>query len=125
VSPVEACRGCSRLYPYLPRGLCSDCLDRRERDFQAVKEWLRENPRSSMHAVAEATDVDEALIAQFVREGRLELVGSGPSAQELREEEERRARLVRQIAANPTLGTSVAADDEPEARRAGMRARRP
>jgi hypothetical protein len=122
VSPVEACRGCSKLFPYLPRGLCADCLDGRERDFQAVRDWLLENPGSSIHAASTATDVEEGLIAEFVREGRLQLVGEGPSAQEIREEEERRARLVREIASNPTLGTTVAADDR-DVRRTGMRTR--
>jgi len=122
VSPVEACRGCAKLYPFLPRGLCADCLDQRELDFQTVKEWLRENPRSSIHAAGQATGVEAARIAEFVREGRLELVGTGPSARELREEEERRARLLREIASSPTLGTSVAAHDAPDPR-AGMRTR--
>jgi hypothetical protein len=116
MSTVEVCRDCGKLFGFLARGICGDCIDARELQFVVVKEWLRENPGASLAAAVAATGVPEPRMAEFIREGRLELAGAGPSPEEKRLEEELRARLVREIASRPVMGTSVsAAAGEPEA----------
>lgn len=122
MSPIEACRGCGGIYSYLPRGLCAECLDRREAAFQTVKEWLHENPGASVARVSLETEVAESLIAEFIREGRLERVGPGASPEDLRDEQERRVRIMRQMAAG---GPHAAAGVRQEPSRSGMKARRP
>jgi predicted nucleic acid-binding Zn-ribbon protein len=107
VSAVERCRECGGLFAFLPRGVCAGCLDRREAAFVRVREWLYENRGAPLAVVAEATGVETGLIAQFVREGRLEYVE--PDADDLlrrREEEERRARLVRHLQDAAATSTS-------------------
>jgi hypothetical protein len=122
VSPIEACRGCGGIYSYLPRGLCAECLDRREAAFQTVKEWLHENPGASVARVSLETEVAESLIAEFIREGRLVRIAAGPAPDDLREEQERRARIMRQM----TPGSAHAAPEaQQEPSPSGMKARRP
>ena len=132
MSPVERCEECGRLFGNLPRGVCATCRDRREADFRLVRDWLRDNSGAPIAVVSQATGVDESLIVRFIREGRVEVLapGSDPPLARDREEEERRADLVRKLADTPRLGTSVnarAADDVPPIPRSqakGMRARR-
>jgi len=132
---VEKCRECGRIFATLPRGVCASCLDRREGDFRLVRDWLRDNSGASIPVVSEATGVDEGVIVRFIREGRIEIVdpANDPAVQREREDEERRAELVRGLADAPRLGTSVNAGSgdpaEPHAERRrdrihGMRARR-
>jgi len=77
VTPVESCTGCGMLFGFLPRGYCSDCLDARDEAFRTVREWLFDNSGASIGEASKATGVEDALIMSFIREGRLELVGSG------------------------------------------------
>jgi hypothetical protein len=99
MSPIEACRRCGRLVPYMPRGICRDCLEAREEQFETVREWLRENPGASISRAAEATGVEETVIAGFINEGRLQFVASAEAAAEAREQDLRRARIAAQVAA--------------------------
>lgn len=134
MSAVERCGECGGLFGSLPRGVCASCLDRREADFRLVRDWLRDHNGAPIAVVSDATGVDEGLIVRFIREGRVEVLepGSDPALARDREEEERRAELVRQLADAPRMGTSVNAAGEhggrapefrePESR--GMRARR-
>lgn len=132
---VEKCRECGRIFATLPRGVCASCLDQREGDFRLVRDWLRDNSGASIPVVSEATGVDEGVIVRFIREGRIEIVdpAKDPAVQRDRDDEERRAELVRGLADAPRLGTSVNAGtadpaDPDEGRRRdrvhGMRARR-
>ena len=81
MSNVEACRECGRLFGFLPRGVCVDCQDLRERRFQAVKEYLADNAGASVLQTATDTGVEEGLIVGWIREGRLRY--SGPDAGQL------------------------------------------
>jgi len=77
MSTVVRCQECGGLFSFLPRGVCADCLDQIERDFQTVRDYLRENPKALVFQVAEATEVDEARIQGFIDDGRIELAASG------------------------------------------------
>lgn len=73
------CKGCNRLFNYiggLP--LCTACKEALEAKFVEVKEYIYENPKSSVKEVAEANDVSVKQIKQWIREDRLIL--SEPSA---------------------------------------------
>ena len=132
---VEPCSSCGGLFANLPRGVCANCLDRRERDFRAVRDWLRDNRGAPIAQVSAATGVDEGIIVRFIREGRIDVVdpSTDPTLRRDREDEERRMELVRQLSDAPRLGTSVRSDtpvdpSEERSQRAmrshGMRARR-
>lgn len=123
MSPVEACRTCGGLFAFLPRGICADCQDEREHRYQDVRDWLLDNRGASILQAAEATGVDERLISEFVREGRLEIIGAAgadasPREQELKE------RIRKDLAARAAQGAAAPGTDAP-ARPAhiGMRSR--
>jgi hypothetical protein len=121
VTRVETCNDCGGLFAFLPRGICADCQDLRERRYQAVREWLLDNRGASVPQTSEATGVDESLISEFVREGRLEVVGSGPATTPAEEELKERIRrdLAERAAAPPAPGTDAPA----RAAHLGMRSR--
>jgi methionyl-tRNA synthetase len=77
MTTVVKCRECGGLFPFLPRGVCVDCLDQIERDYQTVRSYLRDNPGARVFQVAEATEVEEGRIQQFIADGRIELATSG------------------------------------------------
>ena len=124
MSPVESCTGCSRLFPFLPRGLCADCIDLRESRYHAVREWLLDNRGASVLAASEATGVEERLIMEFIREGRFEFIGAAsvpaPEDEDLKERI-RRDLAARGPAAGGTLGGPGAA--RPPVAPRGMRSR--
>ena len=93
MTAVQSCRGCGKLFPFLPRGLCADCIDLREERFQTVREWLRDNRGASILAACQATGVEERLVAEFIREGRLEFAGPTESPKDQQAREALRAKL--------------------------------
>ena len=69
---VRNCKSCGRLINYMGGApLCTSCQKKLEEKFQEVKEYLNENPNSSIHKVAEEVDVSVKQIKQWVREERL------------------------------------------------------
>ncbi len=126
MSDVETCRECGRLFGFLPRGICVDCQDLREQRFQAVREYLRDNPGASVLQTATATGVEEGLIVGWIREGRLRYAGHDVGRLEgLDHDEDVKARIRAQLAAQAgAQGT----DPRPPAaapvnRQLGMRSR--
>jgi hypothetical protein len=121
VTPVEACRSCGGLFPFLPRGVCADCIDLRERRYADVREWLLDSPGASIAQASEATGVEESLILEFLREGRLEFVGAqhgGPAS-----EDEIKERIRRDLASR-AAAEAAATTPPPAGRRSlGMRSR--
>lgn len=108
---VQRCEACGGLFAHLPRGVCASCLDQRERDFRDVRDWLRDNGGAGIAEAAAATGVEEGVIVRFIREGRIEVVDpADPALLRDREDEERRAELVRRLADAPHLGTSLNTD---------------
>lgn len=69
---VTNCRECGRLFNYIsgPRR-CPECLKKLEKKFQDVKEYLRQNPDSSISKTATDNDVSVKQIKQWIREERL------------------------------------------------------
>ena len=69
---VKNCRSCGRLFNYIAGPpLCPNCKEQTEKKFQEAKEYIRENAHSTVSMVAEAIDVPESLVKQWVREERL------------------------------------------------------
>lgn len=123
MTPVEACRGCGGLFPFLPRGVCAACIDLRERRYAEVREWLLDNRGASVLQAAEATGCPDSLIMEFIREGRLEFIApemaTTPAEQELKE------RIRRDLAERAADTAAPPATGRPSAGRTalGMRSR--
>lgn len=76
---VRNCRNCGRLFNYFGgQPICQACKEQLETKFQQVKEYLRENPNSSIQKVSEENDVSTKQITQWVREERLTFSDDSP-----------------------------------------------
>jgi len=58
--------------------MCPDCIKKEEELFDKVRDFLYENPNSSLEEVTEATGVDVKKILDFLKEGRLILKQGNP-----------------------------------------------
>ena len=76
---VRNCSRCGRIFNYVAGQLiCEHCRKSQEQDFQRVKEFVKENPNKGIREVAEACEVTENQLRQWIREERLEFAkGSG------------------------------------------------
>ena len=75
---LKKCTNCDQIFAAAKgQKICPDCLAEEEAKFQRVKDYLWDHPGATIPQVSDDTDVGEAIIKKFVREGRLiELQGS-------------------------------------------------
>lgn len=77
---VRNCRKCGRLFNYIGgMPICPVCKEKEEEVFKRVKEYLYQNPGATMSEVSQALDVSVEQIKNFLKEGRLEIVGDNPN----------------------------------------------
>ncbi|MFN2341154.1 MAG: flagellar protein [Halanaerobium sp.] len=69
------CKECGKLFSSAGQKVCPDCRQSEEEKFELVKNYLWDNPNSTVKKVAEDTGVEEDLIIKFMREDRLAAEG--------------------------------------------------
>lgn len=74
---VRNCNRCGNIYRYDGFKICHNCRKEDEKDFQLVREYLKENPGANISEVHSATEVIESKIIDFLRDGRLEVAEGG------------------------------------------------
>lgn len=77
---VRNCKQCGRLFNYMGKTLCPECLKGKEDEFTVVKNYIRENPAAGIAEVSEATGTSVKQIRQWVREERLLLTEASATA---------------------------------------------
>lgn len=70
------CVRCRKLFPRIREPICEECKKKEEELFQNVKDFLDDNPSSTIMKISEATGASSKKITQWLREGRLELVSA-------------------------------------------------
>lgn len=69
---VRNCRKCRKLFNYIGgQPICPSCKEELEKTFQVVKKYIQDNRNATVSQVAEACEVEESQIRQWVREERL------------------------------------------------------
>jgi flagellar operon protein (TIGR03826 family) len=68
---VRNCKMCGALFNYSGNAVCPACNKKLEEKFVTVKEYIRDNPTSSISKVAEETEVPVQQLKRWVREERL------------------------------------------------------
>ncbi len=69
---VKNCRKCGKIFNFIGgQPICPDCRKKLEDDFVKAKEYIRENPNTTVAAVAEACEIEVQQIRQWLREERL------------------------------------------------------
>ncbi len=70
---VRKCKECGKLFNFIGRPICPDCLKRMDDEFQSVRKYIYDNPNAGIEEVSEETEVSVKTIMRFLREGRLQL----------------------------------------------------
>lgn len=68
---VRNCKMCGRLFNYSGNPVCPGCSKKLEEKFVVVRDYIRENPSSSITVVSEETEVPMQQIKRWIREERL------------------------------------------------------
>jgi len=68
---LKNCPECGKLFVYVHRNLCPDCLKKDEENFEQVREYLNNNPKATIEEVSKGTDVPVKKILGYLKEGRL------------------------------------------------------
>ncbi len=69
----KKCRTCGNIFPSNGQKECPRCVMAVEKQFGVIKDYLYNNPNATVVQIAEATEVDERQILNFLKEGRLEM----------------------------------------------------
>lgn len=67
------CPRCGKLFQRFASPICDSCIKSEDEDFLRIKEYINDNPGSSMAIVADGTGVSLKRILKYLKEGRLEL----------------------------------------------------
>lgn len=59
--------------------ICPKCIEKREREFERCRDYLRDNPKTNLTGLSEATDVPVQQIIRFIIEGRLIISTANPN----------------------------------------------
>ena len=78
---VRNCRMCGKLYNFIGgpyRNLCPNCIEKMEKKFDEVKEYIEEHKAATINEVSEECDVSSRQIEQWIREERLRIAEDSP-----------------------------------------------
>lgn len=71
----KRCKECNGTFQYVSsEQLCLSCSQKNDSEFRRIKEFLKDNPKSSVSMVASSLDINVSHIQKFIEEGRLEIV---------------------------------------------------
>ena len=69
---IRNCKRCGKIFNYVDAEVCERCSVAEQSEFVRIREYLYDNPNSTVAQVNRATGVDIRVITRFLREGRLE-----------------------------------------------------
>ena len=75
---IRNCKRCNRIFQYNGIKYCPKCVLELDEMFIKVRDYLYENKNANIAEVSEATGVEEKVILEFLRDGRLELREPSP-----------------------------------------------
>ncbi len=79
MAEVRNCRKCKRIIMWsMGPQLCEDCKKLEEEEFNKVRKFVRDFPGASVQEVSDATEVSQATIHKYLKDGRLEVAENSP-----------------------------------------------
>lgn len=70
---VRNCRSCRKIFNYISGPyICPACREKEEEKFQEAKKYVSEHKGVNIAMLAEAIDVEQKTVTQWIREERLE-----------------------------------------------------
>ena len=73
---IIQCKMCRKPFNMVNGKICPDCLQKIDRDFMTVRDYIYEHKHADIDTVSKETEVDKAIILHLLKEGRLTLTGS-------------------------------------------------
>lgn len=70
---IRNCPRCGKIFSYLGRPICNQCIEKEENEFKVVKDYVYDNPGATISEVSQETGVTVEKIMRFLREERLEI----------------------------------------------------
>ena len=70
---IIQCKICHKPFQSLGNNTCPDCVEKIDRDFMTVRDYIYDNPNTKIDEVSKETGVEKAVILQLLKEGRLKL----------------------------------------------------
>jgi len=70
---IIKCKICRKAFHSLGGTTCPECVKKIDMDFITVRDYIYDNPHSTIDQVAEDTEVEKAVILHLLKEGRLTL----------------------------------------------------
>lgn len=71
---LRNCILCGKVFMYVSKRVCPSCQKEMDEIFEKVRVYVKAHPGATVVEIAEALDLDEALVNEFVREGRFDRV---------------------------------------------------
>ena len=68
---IIQCKICNKPFQSLGGKTCPACVDKIDKEFIVVRDYIYDNPGSGIDKVSEETGVERAVILQLLKEGRL------------------------------------------------------
>ena len=75
MAKITECKNCRKLFQSLGSNICPACIEKMEKDFEKVKEYLYNNQGVNVVEIAKATEVPEKTVLYYLKEGRLSIEG--------------------------------------------------
>lgn len=70
---IRNCRRCNRIFQYRGSKYCPACTVDLDGIFVEVRDYIYDNPKATVIDVSNGLEVDEEIILEFLKEGRLVL----------------------------------------------------
>ncbi|HZJ56670.1 MAG TPA: MerR family transcriptional regulator [Clostridia bacterium] len=74
---IRNCRKCNRIFQYRGSRYCPGCMQELDEIFVRVRDYIYDNPQATIMEVSQELKVEESIILEFLKEGRLELSSPG------------------------------------------------
>ena len=69
---AKNCPRCGRIFVQIRDPICAQCVKEEEDIFEAVREYVKENPNKQIKEIAEACNVSVKRILTYLKDGRLD-----------------------------------------------------
>lgn len=74
---LSKCARCEKLFDKISSAVCGACIDDEDKDYEVIRDALRETPNSSAEQVAELTGVDMACVLRMLDSGLISTLSLG------------------------------------------------
>ncbi|NLI60462.1 MAG: MerR family transcriptional regulator [Clostridiales bacterium] len=74
---IRNCRRCNKIFQYRGSKYCPSCMLDLDQIFIKVRDYIYENPNATIVDVSQEVGVEEDIILEFLKAGRLELSSPG------------------------------------------------